>query len=98
MEKLDLLLLSNKLTSLPDASFIDTAPEGFTEDFFNKFLSVLKAKEPDDVADVTDDELIQMLLNTDDLFKHMCFESFYDEALMREFFNTKSVKKKARVL
>ncbi len=97
------LVLSNKLLeknlfNAEDANFVNTAPEGVSEEFFDKFLLVLKANSVDECNDISTDELIKMLECGDSLFKELCFGTIFNEYLMNRLIAEKSQFARRRVI
>ena len=68
---LSLELLEEVLSKEVDAEVVTNAPKEFDEDFFMKFLKVLGATTLDELADVTDDELVEMLEKGEKLFSKL---------------------------
>ncbi len=92
MDRLDLSLLDSNLAKCKEVdSFISSAPDGIAEEFFDKFLRVLRADKPADVQDITDDELLEMLKRTDEVFRHLSFENFFDSHRFERIEAKKSV-------
>ena len=99
MEKLDLSLLEKNLIKQKSTdSFVTRAPEGITEEFYDKFLRVLKATNPKEVEDIKDSDLIGMLTKMDKIFPSLCFDVFFDNGRFQALENTKSVLTSRRVL
>ena len=73
MKYLSLELLNENLSKAENAEFIEAAPSGFTDDFYNKFIRVLTqpAKE---VADIDSETIIEMLERAEELFGTLCLD------------------------
>jgi len=91
-------LLERNLFNAEDANFVSTAPKGVSEEFFDKFLLVLKAESVDECNDVSTDELIKMLECGDELFKELSFGTVFNEYLMQKLTAEKSQLAKRRVI
>ena len=98
MKNLSLELLENMLKTAPDAKVVEKCPEGLDEDLFEKFLRVLKATSPLEIADVTDDELFRMLEEGGKYFGVLVFDNFFDESMFSKLSRRRSVNAARRVL
>lgn len=92
MQKLSAQLLEQNLFGAEDCEvsgqFVKTAPLGFNEDFFEKFLKLLNAESMHECDDITNDELLEMIQRCTELFATMHigtdFNDYLFDSLSRE--------------
>ncbi len=99
MKNLSLKLLEKNLMDSVDADYVIDVPKGLDERTFNNVMRILEAKSLEEVADISNDELI-MLLSDDGgkYFDALVFENFFDSCLWRRVSDEKSVTATKRIL
>jgi len=102
LKKLSEELLRDAFMREKDADdYVTLAPKGMDASLFDKFLRVLEAKKPSDVADVTDEELVEMLAQGKKLFSYMDFDDSFNADMREELSairNTSKCHYRRRVL
>ncbi len=98
MKNLSLELLEKNIENEKDAGFVADVPNGLDPFLFDKFLRVMQAKSPNEISDITDDELIAMLEDGARYFNVLTFDNFFDECLFERLQKEKSVVANRRIL
>ncbi|WP_026653350.1 hypothetical protein [Butyrivibrio proteoclasticus] len=98
MKKFSLELLNEQLKASKDAEYVTDTPEGLDPDMFERFLRVLRAKSSEEIADITDDELVSILCDCNQFFNVLVFDTIFNDTKMRQLADMKSVVSARRVL
>ncbi|AOZ97854.1 hypothetical protein [Butyrivibrio hungatei] len=98
MKRFSLELLNEQLKASKDAEYVTDTPEGVNPDMFEKFLRILKAESSEEIADITDDEVISILCDCNKFFDVLVFDTIFNESKMRQLAALKSVASARRIL
>lgn len=97
------LLGGNIASNFNDAKDVDslfTIPDGMTKEETETFLRVLKAKKPDEIKDITTEEIVKLLYLVSDLAPHIGQTSIFDNSCnkFKQTLLTSKPLKRRRVL
>ncbi len=102
MQRLSGELLEQNLFGADDCEvtgeFVTDAPRGFEKSFFEKFLRLLKTDKLSDCDDISNDELIEMLVRGKELFGSLHVGTMFEDSMFRSLEHLKSQPIGRRVL
>ncbi len=100
MQTLSVELLEQAIMGANDCEvtgeFVTNAPLGYEEKFFEDFLTFLGSKDADEVAGISDDDLIRMLIEGEELFSKISFGTMFGDGFLKTLSAEKSVKTASR--